>query len=343
MSADFGAPVATENVSRVLRERRANFSRVGEAAPWLLESPRLGPVLSLAAKIASMPTASVIVTGELGTGTSELARWVHDHDVTTCSGRFLAMPGHLASPLEVRGKVLQGTLFVEDFENLRPKSQSWLLRLVAERETRKGALRIIVSTKRSVSELVALRHLNPELVHALDVTRLDIPPLRERPEEILLLAYRFLRLLTERVDKPLNGFSLAAENKLLCHGYGANVRELRNVVERAVAMEDSDDVQAESIVFHSEQPQDDQSRRTVESVPLKLFGRDRPPSLAEVEREYLVTLIRNLRGCRAQVSRAMGVSYPTVLKKIARHGLDVRAIVAEVDDVSVRQSVRPGE
>ena len=339
MNADFGLRFVTDSVPRVLQERRASASRAAEAAPWLLESPRLAPVLSLASKIAGMPTTSVIITGERGTGTSELARWIHDHDVTTCAGRFMSMPAHLASSFDVRGKVL-GTLFVEDEENLRPTSQAWLLRLVTEREARRVAFRIIVSTKRSVPELLAVRHLNQELVHALDVARLDIPPLRERPEEILPLAHRFLCEFAERAEKPLNGFSVAAENKLLLHTYEANVRELRNVVERAVAMEDSDEVRAESIVFYSDRAQEEQGAKRTEKLTTIQFGRERMPTLGELEREYLVTLIRQLRGCRAKMSRAMGVSYPTVLKKIARHGLDVRAIV-EAHDERPEEQARP--
>jgi DNA-binding NtrC family response regulator len=342
MSAGFGLSVSVvpDNVNRVLEERRAISKGSRESGPWLLESPRLAPVLALASKIAAMPTAPVIVTGERGTGTSELARWVHDHDLTTCSAHFAAMPGHLASPTEVRGRALQGTLFIDDVESLRPASQAWLLRLVSEREMRKVAIRVIVSTKRSVPDLLTARHLNPELVYALDVARLSIPPLRERPEEILLLANRFLRVLSERIQKPLSGFSAAAESKLLSYGYGANVRELRNVVERAVVMEDSDEVQAGSIVFYSDRPQDDQPGKAIEKLPRKRVDPERLPTLAEVERDYLVTLLRNLRGCRAEVSRAMGVSYPTVLKKIARHGLDVRAIVAATDDAAAMLAPR---
>jgi DNA-binding NtrC family response regulator len=340
MNADVGLRVVTDNVNRVLQERRASVSRVGEAAPWLLESPSLAPVLSLASKISGMPTTSLIITGELGTGTGDLARWVHDHDVTTCAGRFMSLPGHLVKSFDVRGKAL-GTLFVEDVENLEPASQSWLLKLVSEREARRVALRIIVSTKRSVPELLAVRHLNQELVHALDVARLNIPPLRERPEEILLLAHRFLCEFAERVDKPLIGFSVPAENKLLSHTYEANVRELRNVVERAVAMEDSDEVQVESIVFYSDRAPDQGAMRTEKPTTTTIrFGRERIPTLGEVEREYLVTLIRHLGGSRAKMSRAMGVSYPTVLKKIARHDLDVRAIVEALDGRS-EEHARP--
>lgn len=146
------------------------------------------------------------------------------------------------------------------------------------------------------------------------------------------LARRFLGHYAERRGRPLLRFSEAAERKLLAHTYPANVRELRNVVERAAALAtpDSDEVGDDVVLVF------DVGGAT--SVRAQLF---RPvsavagqvaahlPTLAELERDYLVMLIRELKGRRTAISRAMGVSYPTVLKKISDHGLDVRAIVAQ--------------
>jgi DNA-binding NtrC family response regulator len=329
MSADAGIAIADEKIERALQKRREGVPSGAAAGSWLLESPRMAALLPVAAKISAMPTAPVILTGEPGTGTAELARWIHAHDPVSCNARFMQTSGHLAIPAELQGRPLAGTLFVDDIENLRSATQAWLLNLVSERETRRAPVRVVAGTRRDVPDLLALQHLSHELIHALDVTRVKIPPLRERLEEILPLAYRFLHVFAERVGKPLSTFSVAAESKLLSYDYPANVRELRNVVERAAVLEESNEVQVASIVFYSEQA------TTAEPSPpvRRIVGRERYPSLAEVERDYLVMLLRQLRGCRAEVSRAMGVSYPTVLKKIARHGLDVAAIVAASADV----------
>ncbi len=322
MNADVRIASMTDKVERTLQQRQAAAPSGAGAGSWLLDSPRVTATLSLASKIAATPTVPVILSGERGTGVSDLARWIHDHDPGSTCGRFVQTSGHLAVPGEVGVRPLSGTLFVDDVESLRAPSQAWLLNLLLERERRRSPLRIIAGTRMSVPDLLAMPHLSQELVHALDVTRLTIPPLRDHPEEIVPLAYRFLHVCADRVGKSLRGFAVAAEDKLLSHDYPANVRELRNAVERAVVLETSSEVQASSIAFYSEDgPKANQ-------LVVKRVGAGRLPSFAEVERDYLVMLLQQLRGCRAEVSRAMGVSYPTVLKKIARHQLDVRAIVA---------------
>ena len=162
----------------------------------------------------------------------------------------------------------------------------------------------------------------------LTSARLNIPPLRDRPEEILLLARRFLCECAERVGKPLDGFSVAAESKLLSHTYEANVRELRNVVERAVAMEDSDEVQAESIVFFSDRTQEDQADKAPgEALMTIRSGRERLPTLGEVEREYLMTRLDIARVPREDVEGHGCVVTRRCSRRSARHGLDVDAIV----------------
>ena len=104
------------------------------------------------------------------------------------------------------------------------------------------------------------------------------------------------------------------------------------MVERAVALESSDEIQRSAIVFHEELHDHAGTRLAAQATVRRMVdesdrGLRRLPTLCEVEREYLVMLIRELRGRRADISRAMGVSYPTVRKKIAQHGLTIRAIL----------------
>jgi DNA-binding NtrC family response regulator len=191
-------------------------------------------------------------------------------------------------------------------------------------------LRIIASSRLSVGELLQQRQLSQELIHTLDVCRLVIPPLRQRQGDILQLGRRFLRHYAEKLDRPALHFSAEAESKLLSHDYAANVQELRNIVERAMAVASSDEIGVEAIVFYEERSDFQTRNRHVPFSAGKNGERGRRlPSLSEVEHDYLKMLIRELRGRRAEISRVMGISYQTVLRKIALHGLDVRAIVNE--------------
>jgi DNA-binding NtrC family response regulator len=319
------------DVVRALEGRRAAAVASEVPSHWLLDSPKLAAVLAIAKRLATVATTPIIVQGERGCGIKELARLVHDEDPSAKMGQFRAAPAQFVSATEMRGWAPHGTLFVEDVENLKAAGQTWIGYLLSDRESARRPLRVIVSSRFGVGELLQQKRLSQELIHALDVSRMIIPPLRERPEDILGMARKFLGHYASRLGRPSLRFSGAAECKLMSHSYPANVCELRNIVERAVALSAPNDqeIGEGSIVFY-DAPIDLYGRR--DPLPWRLAaGTDstgRLPSLADMERDYLVMLIRELRGRRTDISRAMGVSYPTVLKKIALHRLDVRAIVA---------------
>ena len=284
-------------------------------------------MLDTAKRLARAPGVPILIEGERGTGVPELARFVHNSDPIARSKRFRAMTAHLINPSEIRGWAAGGTLLIEDLENLSPPAQTWLGELLATRTDLAQPLRIIGGSQRGARELWRHIGLSQELVHALDVGRLAIPPLRDRVGDILQLARRFLEHCASWQHRPPLRFSEAAERRLLAQTYPANVRELRNVVERAAALATSDEIGDDAIVFFEESPRSRAADLLRPSMVVTGPGEPRVPTLAQVEREYLVMLIREFRGRRTAISRAMGVSYPTVLKKIADHGLDVRAIV----------------
>jgi DNA-binding NtrC family response regulator len=319
------------DVLRALEGRRAAAVASEVPSHWLLDSPRLAAVVATAKRLAAVATTPIIIQGERGCGVKELARLVHDEDPRAAAAPFKAAPAQFVSPTEMRGWVPHGTLFIEDVENLKPAGQTWIGAMLADRDTARRPLRIIVSSRFGVGELLQQKRLSQELIHALDVSRLIISPLRERPEDILGMARKFLGHYASRLGRPGLRFSATAECKLMSHPYPANVCELRNIVERAVALSAAEDEEMgdATIVFY-DAPVDLHGRRELLPARNATGGESsgRLPRLVDMERDYLVMLIRELRGRRTEISRAMGVSYPTVLKKIAQHRLDVRAIVA---------------
>jgi DNA-binding NtrC family response regulator len=318
---------AESRVARALDIRRAANRAAELPSHWLLDSPALTGVVEMAARLARTPVP-VLIEGERGTGVLELARSIHEADPGARSGKLRAIAAHLFAPSDVRGAALSGTLFIQDIENLRPPGQEWVLERLATRLESAQPLRIIAGSRESAGELLGRAGLNQELVHALDVGRLVIPPLRHRMGDILLLARRFLRHCADRHGRSSLRFSEAAECKLVTHTYPANVRELRNIVERAVALATSDEVGEDAIViFEADGTTRVPADRLRPWVAANRCGASQFPTLADVERDYLVGLIREFKGRRFSIARAMGVSYPTVVKKIARHHLDVRAIV----------------
>jgi two-component system, NtrC family, response regulator AtoC len=327
MSLNALSPEAISRSTRALEARRLASLAAEIPGHWLLDSPGLAGVLDMARRLAWAPTVPVLIEGERGTGVLELARLIHDADPVAQTGRLLSLAANLVSPSDMRGWALDGTLFIEDVENLRPVGQAWVAELLAGRIEAVRPLRIIAGSRLSAGELLSHPGLNQELVHSLDVGRLIIPALRHRSGDILRLARRFLSHYAEGRGRPLLRFSAAAESKLLAHTYPANVRELRNVVERAAALATVEEVGEEAIVIFDEAGAV-QSRGLLGRAAAAPKRRGAQlPTMAELERDYLVMLIRELKGRRTEISRAMGVSYPTVLKKISKYGLDVRAIV----------------
>jgi DNA-binding NtrC family response regulator len=336
-------PLSPEAMSRIatLLERRRDAGMAAELPEhWLLDSSGVKAVVDLARRLALAPGAPILIKGERGTGVPELARLIHDADPIARVKPFRSLPAHLVRSSEMRGAAPVGTLFIEDIEQLLPAGQRWLSELLAMRTEAAEPLRIIAGSQLSADDLRRQIGLSQELLHAMDVGRLTIPPLRDRIEDILPLARRFLGHAAGRQARPKLYFSPAAENRLLSYRYPANVRELRNLVERAAALASANEISEEAIVVfekggasttHAGSARAATTGPSVESVRPLAVGRGpsatRMPTLADVERDYLISLIRVFKGRRVAISQAMGVSYPTVLKKIAHHGLDVRRIV----------------
>ena len=318
-------------ISLALETRRA-ASIAGEIpGSWLLESPGLSDVTDMARRLAHRPGLPVLIQGERGTGVAELARMIHDADPVACQRDFRMVQAHPMGPSETRMQPQEGTRFIEDIENLRPAGQEWVARRIAKRSGLAEAIRIIGGSRMSVGELLGHDGLSQEMVHALDVGRLVIPPLRSRAGDILHLARRFLGRYAEWQNRPGLRFSEAAERKLLSHTYPANVRELRNIVERAAALATSHEIGESDIILFDHAGQATKLRSDLFRPTPAADGNAGAhfPTLADLERDYLKLLIREFHGQRAAIARIMGVSYPTVSRMIAHHGIDVRAIVDE--------------
>jgi two-component system, NtrC family, response regulator AtoC len=317
-----------------LHERREAAQALSVPADALLDSSGMADVLTSARRMAGVAGTPVLVEGERGTGLREIARFIHEEDLSSRNAQFRALAAQFVGDPR-SGKARSGTLYIEDVEQLTPAGQEWLMSALTEGAGADRRVRIVAGSQLSASELLSHHQLSHELVLMLDVGRLALPPLRARPTDIMELARRFLAHCANAQGRPSLRFSSEATIALRAHSYPGNVRELRNVVERAVALEPSHEITRQSIVFHEDLHEHARHRGCAEATArqLALADGDRRrralPTLAEMEREYMLMLVRELRGRRTAISRVMGVSYPTVLKKLAAHGLDVRAILAD--------------
>jgi two-component system response regulator AtoC len=227
-----------------------------------------------------------------------------------------------------------GALFLDEIGDMPPATQAKLLKVLETQVFRRlggvrdlqADVRFIAATHRDLAAEVRAGRFRHDLFHRLDVFRIAIPPLRARREDILPLARFFLTELAGRAGKAISGLAPETERRLLAYPFPGNVRELRNVIERAVVLEAGPLLSPGSVLLRDEGFLGAAAPARPAAVAGPAAGpapEERPPSLAEVERAYLEGLLVRAGGNRSQVARWMGVSYPTVAKKIADYGIDV--------------------
>jgi len=282
--------------------------------------------------------APVLITGESGTGKELVAQELHKRS-SRSSGPFTAINcsalphelleselfGHARGAFTDaksarKGLLLQsdgGILFLDEIGDLPLTLQPKLLRALEERSFRpvgsdseiRFDARIITATNQDLDSLVQAGSFREDLFFRINVIHLQVPPLRDRGNDILLIAGNFLKLYAARAGKPVRGFSEAVTDKLLSYPWPGNVRELSNAVERAVALAQFD-------------------RINVADLPEKISGyrspdlswivnpSDRLVPLSEIERRYIEHVLDSVGGNKAMAARILGFDRKTLYRKL---------------------------
>jgi NtrC-family two-component system response regulator AlgB len=260
--------------ARKLRERVAELeSRLSTDAPatdLTTAEPAMQKALDLAFKAAATP-ATILILGESGTGKTVLARAIHanspqkDYALVTVSCPSLSRElleselfGHVRGAFtgavsDKPGKVAQadgGTLFLDEIGELPLEIQPRLLRLLQDKEyervgevkTRRADVRVIAATNRNLEAAVQQGRFREDLFYRLNVISIQMPPLRERLMDVRIFAENYLRFFARQCGKQLKGFSPEAAQALRRYSWPGNLRELRNVIERAVILAGSDEI-----------------------------------------------------------------------------------------------------
>jgi NtrC-family two-component system response regulator AlgB len=236
------------------------------------ENAQMRKAIELARQVAPS-NSTVLLCGEIGTGKGRLARAIHawsprahapfaavSCDTTSADELDAELFGltrrDVSPPVDVPGRVelcRGGTLVLHDVAQTPPSLQPKLLRLLADKEferhedfkPRGADVRIIGATSQDPDEAVKRRRLRQELLLMLDVVRIDLPPLRNRPEDIRMLARRYLAYFSRENHRAIGGFTTEASNALRKYPWPGNTRELRNLIERAVILCQSDEIGVE--------------------------------------------------------------------------------------------------
>jgi NtrC-family two-component system response regulator AlgB len=322
--------------ARKLRQRLAELeSRLSANSPateLTSNELQMQKLFELASKAAATP-ATILILGESGTGKTVLARAIHANSpqkenafvTVNCpnlSRELLESElfGHIKGAFtgavgDTTGKVALahgGTLFLDEIGELPLEVQPKLLRLLQEREyervgetkTRRASVRIISATNRDLEQAVKAGKFREDLFYRLNVISLQMPALRERPADVDVIARDYLSFFAAQCGKRVKGFSREAEQALVRYTWPGNLRELRNVVERAVILAGTEEITVADLPEKLSQP--------VAGDPTVRIGAR--VSLQELENEHIARVTQQA-GTIEEAARILGVDPATLYRK----------------------------
>ncbi len=344
-------------VQRALRERtlidevealRQQLQQTHSFRNVLSKNPRMLDIFELIGHVAQTPT-TVLIEGETGTGKEQVGRAIHQASGELRPGPFVAINcaalpetlleselfGHEKGSFtgatgQRKGRFEQahlGTLFLDEVGDIPPSMQIKLLRVLQERcferiggsETIQVDVRVIGATNRSLDKLVKEGKFREDLFYRLNVLKIDLPPLRERVEDIPLLATHFTHKYA-RPGHPPCQIAPEAMELLLKFAWPGNIRQLENAIERAC-------VTARDAVIRPENLPQDVTKPAKPSTPLTVdLTRSLPEQLAELtasfEERYLRKALRKTRGHVGRCAKISGLSRRSITEKIAQYKID---------------------
>jgi two-component system response regulator HydG len=327
-----------ENV--MLRRELAEIGHT-KARPIIGGSPAMVAMMETVQQ-AAPSTASVLIRGESGTGKELVARAIHERSprasaplvVVNCAALpetillwvlfVYEMGAYTAPNARKEGRIERadgGTLFLDEVAEMSPPVQAKLLRVLQEGEIdRLGGsqpvqvdFRLVSATNQNLEEMVKEGKFREDLYYRLDVISIHLPPLRERPEDILLIADHFARQLAHKNKKEIAGFSEEAREALRAYRWPGNVRELENVVERAVVLARSPVIGVgdlpRPVQAASSTPATVRREGTHVSIPLGM-------KLDEVERILIHETLRETGGDKSLAAQLLGIAPRTIYRRL---------------------------
>jgi DNA-binding NtrC family response regulator len=359
-------PIQPEELEATIQRALSQYAPATESAddPFagiIAQDPAMQKLFTMIRAVAASP-ATVLLEGESGTGKRVIAQAIHRADPKRRSNPFVEIScGALPETLleselfgHVRGSFTGairdrqgrfeladgGTILLDEIDAFSPALQVKLLRVIQERlyervgdtRTMRADVRIIAATNRKLSELVRQGKFREDLYYRLNVIAMRLPPLRDRKGDLPLLIEHFIECSSRAMGKSISGVTDEAMRVLTSYHWPGNIRELENVVERAVILSkharlDLDDL-PEDIRFHSNAPAmaiDDQQEEGGADAPSEDAGNGPVPlkdAMKMPERDLILKVLAEVRWNRSEAAKRLGIHRSTLYHKIRKLGID---------------------
>ena len=332
----FDPDILIEKIRNEIEKKTSPSKRkiVGDSVP-------LKEAITLAKKVAATDLTAFLF-GESGTGKELFARAIHQWSPrkdnpfvvlnsaaipeTLLESELFGIEKGTATGVSKRiGKISQaegGTFFLDEIGDMPLLLQSKILRVIEEKEFEKVGgrnkikvdVRIICATNRDLEESVEKKEFREDLYYRLNVFPIHLPTLKERLEDIEVLARHFIDLYGSGIPGKVKGISDKALMKLKQHQWKGNVRELENVIKRALIVCESEVIGEEDIIFHARRKED----KRIESFNLREIGEK---AKRDTEIRIIREALRQTEGNKAEAARLLNISYKTLFNKINEYGL----------------------
>ncbi len=318
----------------IRRDRRILSEQLAASSTFhnlIGESPALTRVFDLARKLSAV-RSSVLIVGESGTGKELFARAIHYNGITrdkpfvpvNCGAipeslieselfghRKGAFTGAVKDRIGYFEAANGGTLFLDEISTLPLAVQSSLLRVLEERvvtpvgdtRARPVDVRIIAASNQDLHQLCKEGKFREDLLYRLDVVRLTLPPLRQRRQDIPLLAHHFIDKYAREMSRKVGGVTNAAMRALLTHEWRGNVRELENVIERAVIFAEGREIDVGDLPFAAPPEAQDS-------------GEDLRLALTQFERQHIIYSLRRHNYDKSETARHLGIGVSSLYRKL---------------------------
>ncbi|MBC7363714.1 MAG: sigma-54-dependent Fis family transcriptional regulator [Candidatus Aminicenantes bacterium] len=331
-------------LKREVHELRNRLEEKFSFKNFIFASRAMEQVVRLMSK-AARSEATVLITGETGTGKDLIARLIH-YSSERSQGPFLAVnlpsiPETLVESelfgaekgayTDARERKIGkfeaadgGTLFLDEIGDLPLSVQVKLLRFLQDREfyrlgsskPLKADVRIIAATNKNLEKLVSEGKFRADLYYRLNVIRIDVPPLRERKEDIPLLVDHFIREYSRREKKNIRGISAEAMEALIKHDFPGNVRELENAIERAVVFTEGEFITRDDLpVFLEIRSEKELTEAAAD------FSRPLPDKIRELEVREIKWALEKSGGVKSRAARLLGITERMLSYKMKIYGL----------------------